>query len=320
MTSNIPEPNLVIYHNPCSDGLAGAWSVYSRFPKAQYRGTTPDFKDPRLLSADNVSGRVVYFVDIMPKRDALVRVCSLAKQVIVLDHHKTNLEIVNGLSTDGMPANLHIVFDMARSGCQIAWQFVNPTEPVPWFLNYIADRDLWTWKMANSKHVNSALFNMGYLANFPALTNLHQCTPNAESSRDLIETTLLPYAKTIEEYEDRVLSNASTCARHVIFHAPDGRQIPVWLGTTLPALRSELGNRLMEKAFADGSLPKMSVTWQYDYAADEWWVSLRSSDTAADVDCSKIAQSLGGGGHPNAAGFTIRAPDNLRTYFKPATN
>jgi len=315
--TQIPEPNLVVYHNPCSDGQAGAWSVHTRFPKALYRGTTPDFKDQRTLSSDNITGRVVYFVDIMPKRDALLQVCSLAKQVVVLDHHKTNQDIVTGLSLGGMPANLTIVFDMARSGCQIAWQYVNPTEPVPWFLNYIADRDLWTWKMANSKHVNSALFNLGYLSNFPAMTNLHQCTPNAQSAKDLIETTLLPYAVTIEEYENKVLSNAASGAKQVTFHSPDGRKLPTWLGTTLPALRSELGNKLMDKPFADGSLPKLSVTWQYDYAGDEWWVSLRSSDSAADVDCSKIAQALGGGGHPNAAGFTIRAPDNLRTYFKP---
>ncbi len=316
--TQIPEPNLVIYHNPCSDGLAGAWAVHNRFPKALYRGTTPDFKDARILSSDNVAGRVVYFVDIMPKRDALLQVCALAKHVVVLDHHKTNHEIVNGLSLTGMPDNLTIVFDMARSGCQIAWQYVNPpNEPVPWFLNYIADRDLWTWKMANSKNVNSALFNLGYLSNFPALTNLHQCTPNAQSVRDLIETTLLPYAVTIEEYENKVLSNATTGAKQVTFHMPDGRQLPTWLATTLPALRSELGNRLMERPFADGTMPKISVTWQYDYAADEWWVSLRSSDSANDIDCSKIAQALGGGGHPNAAGFTIRAPDNLRTYFKP---
>ena len=81
--------------------------------------------------------------------------------------------------------------------------------------------------MANSKHVNSALFNMGYLVNFPAMSNLLQCTPTPEAAKDLIETTLIPYAKNIEEYENKVLSNAVSGAKQVVFHSPDGREIHV---------------------------------------------------------------------------------------------
>lgn len=310
-------PNLVIYHAPCSDGMAGAWAIYNKYPKAQYRGTTPDFKDTRVLAKENITDKVVYFVDIMPKRDLLLHVCTYASQVVVLDHHKTNKEIIDSLATDGMPVNLTIVFDMNQSGCQIAWKYVSE-EPIPWFMDYIADRDLWTWKMQNSKLVNTALFNLGYLGSFTAISNLYTSTPNVESRRDLIETVLLPYAKTIEEYESRLLTNATTIAKLVNFHSPDGRVFTLWLGTTIPALRSDLGNKLMEKPLADGTMPKISATWQYDFAGDEWWVSLRSSDQNADVDCSQIAKLLGGGGHPNAAGFTIRGPhNNLRTYFTP---
>ncbi len=316
-------PDLVVYHNPCTDGICGAWAVKTYYKDIEsqhpivYQGTNPNFNNAGYLDAAKIAGKTVFFVDIMPKRDMLLRVCQSAAHVLVLDHHKTNESIVSEIvkSADGKPANLEIVFDMSKSGCQIAWSYFYPEIEAPWFINYVADRDLWTWKLPNSKLVNSGLFSLGYLATFDSITKLYTEYTTGEQVTALLDNTIIPHASAIESYETKILSTATINAAQARFTAPDGKSYDVWLGTTTPTLRSDLGNYLMKKPLKSGAMPLLSVTWQYEFSKGEWWISLRSDDKSP-IDCTKIAEQFGGGGHPNAAGFTIYAPKTLNDYFR----
>ena len=53
----------------------------------------------------------------------------------------------------------------------------------------------------------------------------------------------------------------------------------------------------------------------YNMTTDEWMISLRGVDK---VDLSKIAERFkDGGGHKNAAGFTLTGLDSLNRVFMP---
>lgn len=64
----------------------------------------------------------------------------------------------------------------------------------------------------------------------------------------------------------------------------------------------------------DYVLPDFVAIWTYNFVNDETKVSLRS---VGDMDVSEIASKYGGGGHKNAAGFTLKGKhgETLKSVF-----
>jgi oligoribonuclease NrnB/cAMP/cGMP phosphodiesterase (DHH superfamily) len=335
-------PTLAIYyHNPCSDGNAAAWAIKEHLGQLSKYSLSGAYNIQFIPSAPGcqkidqslfvVGGSEAWFLDLMPSYDTLRDLCALCARVVVLDHHKTNLDICGrihpeDLASGGWAANLELVFDMKRAGCQIAWdwitgQILRPDNlradylARPWFLEYIADRDLWTWRLPNSKLINSALFGLKLTITPDAIAEkLAPVRTDAEQQK-FISEELMPYALAAEEFNNDLLRTAYHKATECQLVVPTTNDTyRVWLGTTIGSLRSDLGNQLCNKPLANGTLPDLAAIWHYEFPADEWWISLRSLDTGADV--SAISKQFGGGGHMRAAGFTLHAPDNLNTIFK----
>jgi len=342
MNQAIPPTLTIYYHSPCSDGHAAAWAIKAHLgqlakysaPGAyniQFIPSVPGCQqiDPSVVNSD---GSEAWFLDLMPSYRVLRELCASCSRVVVLDHHKTNLDICGSIFSEdfgigGWAANLELVFDMNRAGCQIAWDWIttqtqesNGSVPRPWFLEYIADRDLWTWLLPNSKLINSALFGLKLTITPDVIAEKLAPISTPEEQERFITNELMPYALAAEEFNNDLLRGACHKATECQLIVPTSEhtltpsEYRVWLGTTIGSLRSDLGNQLCNKPFADGQKPDLAAIWHYEFPADEWWVSLRSLDTGADV--SAIAKLFGGGGHMRAAGFTLRAPDNLNTIFK----
>lgn len=306
--NKVKDFDAIIYHGPCSDGTCGLWCachykpIKTRFACKAGSNPTGDY-----------SGMNIIFIDICPKIDYLLELVKVAKYVVVLDHHKSSQQMIqsNNELLSSIP-NLLIEFDMERSGCQMAWDYFFDNRPRPFFIDYIGDRDLWTWKLSESKEVNTALFDLGYIDSY----NLDKMTGLMEDSESKLKE-LKSVGSLIETGNKRqidiAISNAieaSMIWNNTIFR--------VWLaGNINPVLRSDLGNALCSKSFKDGSSPDFSACWQYDPKSDEWWVSLRGVPSRSP-DLSIIASSFGGGGHPMASGITIKSkPDykGLREIF-----
>lgn len=339
-------PTLAIYyHSPCSDGHAAAWAIKAHLGSLPKYSTQGAYNIQYIPSAPGcqridqslfmVAGSETWFLDLMPSYDMLRDMCGRCARVVVLDHHKTNLDICGrihpeDLASGGWAANLELVFDMKRAGCQIAWDWITGQIQIPdnfradylarpWFLEYIADRDLWTWRLPNSKLINTALFGLKLTITPDAIAEKLAFVCTDAEQQKFISEELMPYALAAEEFNNdllRTACNKATECQLVIPNTENSMQpeYRVWLGTTIGLLRSDLGNQLCNKPLANGTLPDLSAIWHYEFPADEWWISLRSLDTGADV--SAIAKQFGGGGHMRAAGFTLHAPDNLNTIFK----
>ena len=340
-------PTLAIYyHSPCSDGHAAAWAIKTHLGQLIKYSTDETYNIQFIPSAPGcpqidvslfaVGGSEAWFLDLMPSYDMLRDLCSRCTKVVVLDHHKTNLDICGRIHTDdlsvgGWATNLDLVFDMKKAGCQIAWDWITAQiqQPDyrsadylvrPWFLEYIADRDLWSWRLPNSKLINSALFGLKLTITPDAIEQKLAPFRTQEEQERFIAGELMPYAIATEEFNNELLRTAchkaTECQLIVAGKEPTPTIYRVWLGTTIGSLRSDLGNQLCNKPLADGTQPDMAAIWHYEFPSDEWWISLRSIDTGADV--SAIAKVFGGGGHMRAAGFTLRASDNnnLHTIFK----
>ena len=289
--------DVVVYHGGCSDGIGGLWCSNHYKPIERIYGCVAgknpigDFKNMNVL-----------FVDICPTFDYLIELSQIANQVVVLDHHKSSYEMIQK-NTHNLSSidNLVIEFDMERSGCQMAWDYFFENQHRPFFIDYIGDRDLWTWKLPSSKEINNALFELGYIDSndLSKMTKLLE-NPNVEMEK------LKQIGELIENMNkkqiDKCLNNAIEGKMTV-----NDKTYRVWLaGNINQNLKSDLGNLLCSKEFTDGTLPDFSVCWQYDPKSDEWWLSLRG-DKSRSPDLSIITSSFGGGGHPMASGMSIKS-------------
>lgn len=289
---------LVIYHGNCADGFSAAWVFHHMQDKIEtafdfhagvYGKTPPDCTD-----------RIVYLVDFSYKKEVVKEICKVAYKVILIDHHKTAVEDLEPLQDSDSPEyqkNFEWYVDMDRSGAMLAWDYWNngaeygPSIPrddpkyvrPPLLLDYVQDRDLWKFKLSESREVSAALFSHKYSFEAWDKLMLQSSVLGLASEGSAIERK---HRKDIEE-----LLNACQHMGRI-----GGYDVPV---ANLPyTLASDAGNK-MAADFKDG---RFFAATYYDTGTDRVY-SLRSCPHGMDV--SQIAASYGGGGHRNAAGFKI---------------
>ena len=299
----IKEFDTIIYHSPCSDGTASLWAA-EHFKKIDEKipckaGYSPDC---------NLINKNILFVDLCPKIEYLQKLSKNNNNIVILDHHKSAYEMIMNSEIINSLENIYTIFDMNRAGCQITWDYFFPELDRPYFIDYIADRDLWEWKLEDSKEINAALFESNIIdhSNLDKLTDL--LIDSEEKKKKLISD-----GKIIVRSNKREVDIATLFSIESTFKIED-KEFRIWLGGNIsPGLRSDLGNNLLSKKFKDETLPDFSATWQYEPYKDEWWISLRGNENSPDL--SEIAFKLGGGGHKLASGFTIKSKNGLKKNF-----
>ena len=141
----------VIYHDPCQDGLSAAWVVYNWCKinninlKLIPKRINNDPIDEKLYEGKNV-----LMVDIVS--DDFQKIKEKAKTLVILDHHKTNQAKLVGID--------YAYFDMHKSGVGLAWEYFYNDKEMPKFLACIQDRDIWTWKIQESKAFCDGFYNL----------------------------------------------------------------------------------------------------------------------------------------------------------------
>ena len=276
---------VVIYHDNCCDGFGSAWSFY-RLAASCYKdgvtykafsyGQLPDLTD---YSTDSD----VYILDFSFGRGTLVLMADHFASVTVLDHHKTAEEALSNWSDK--PSNLEIIFDQSRSGARISWEYFADTPGTPQLIRYIEDRDLWRHEMTNTKELNALIgFSKKEFSAYDALHNGF-----AMSYGNMVAQGAL----LLESHQRHCSSIISATKREIVINGKKG------LICNCPGqFASDVGNVLANESGTYGAT--------YFAAADgSHKFSLRSN---GDYDVSRMAKDFGGGGHKNAAGFSITAP------------
>lgn len=259
--------DLVIYHEGCSDGFGGAFAAWKKLGnRAEYFGAKHGELPP------DVTGRTVVCVDFAYKNAVVKQMISQAKQLLILDHHKTAM------------VDLHDVketrFDMTKSGAILSWEFFHPGEEPPKFLRYIQDRDL-------------NRFDLPYSAEFSASFDMVPFDFEAYDSfcDDSVFDTAVERGSPILAYKRLVVSKiAGRGDKRVI------KGVDVAVANSMHWM-NEVGNRLAKEA-------AVGLVWYYDHVRRIYQVSLRAD--CDDVDVEEIAKAFGGGGHRGASAFTYR--------------
>lgn len=266
--------DLCIYHGNCADGFGAAWAVRKAVQGVQFHPGVYGTPPP------DVTDRHVVLVDFSYKRPVLIEMAAKAKGILILDHHKSAKEdLVN------LPANVSTVFDMERSGAIITWDYFFPGEEPPRLLNHIEDRDLWRFALVGTREIQANLFSYPY--DFDVWDKL--------MSADVAALFSDGAAIERKHFKDmHELLGVTTREMQIGGHLVPAANLPY-------TMASDAGHLLAKgRPFA---------ACYYD-TPDGRAFSLRSTDDGVDV--SEIAKQYGGGGHRNAAGFTV-------SYAKAAT-
>ena len=279
---------LVLYHANCWDGFCAAWVARRALGDieavpVQYGQDPPD-----------VNGREVFILDFSYKRPVLNQMVGKARTLVLIDHHKTAAEdLAEFYSTNSATigtitrnrASVYCIFDMDKSGGRLAWEFFrgdelkkfsNPEELVPWLVAYTEDRDLWRWKLPQSREVNAGL--RSYPLDFGRWNALHELNPLGDLAFE---------GAAILRREQQIIDEHVGHARAIEM---DGHLI---LAVNATVLFSDIAGELAKDR------PFGACWFQRKDGKMQW--SLRSDPKGVDV--SEIAKRRGGGGHKHAAGF-----------------
>ena len=127
------------YHGNCPDGFGSAWAFYQKYGKTiEYEKF---FYGRNIKQSDH---DIIFFADCSISKENLDELTKKSK-VIIIDHHKTAYENLNGYE--------FLYFNQNNSGCVLSWKYLFKNEPVPPLLKYIEDRDLWKWELEYTKEI-----------------------------------------------------------------------------------------------------------------------------------------------------------------------
>jgi hypothetical protein len=267
------EVDLIISHAHCPDGWTAAYIAKKKYPEA-----TVMFRDHGLEPPyAEVTGKNVLVLDFSWRtREQNDKMASLAKTFQILDHHKSAQAVLEGAE--------YAVFDMKRSGAGLAWDYlfgVNSTplyyKDRPWYVAYVEDRDLWNWALPNTHEICAYLGTLEF-------------TKEAWDKVEFIDWTKLLAMGA------GALAHINHYVREAVLQAQEGHFLNRKLAVlNVPYLNcSDVGNALAKTH-------EVSLTW-FERGDGQTQFSLRS---IGDIDVSEIAKIFNGGGHKNAAGFSL---------------
>lgn len=306
------KPNICVYHGGCDDGFGAAMAVHSRWGSdvVYVPGAYGGFEWPR-----DLRDKRILFVDFSLKQaqmrelvnGGLVGQCP--HSVVVIDHHKTAeaelfpwsigskygpaadlrgkyggrsaISRIDELLALNQMENIEPVvafFDMHKSGARMAWEFCNPDYDVPRLIEYVEDRDLWRFAIAETRAVSAALRT--YPHDFDLWHGFLSDTSRLVSEGGVV---LRGHEKNVE-----------TFIRNRYWDEIGGVKVPV---VNVPYHYASDCADAMLKAEPDAPF---CASW-FKRSDGKIQFSLRSRDDRMDV--SEIAKKFGGGGHRNAAGF-----------------
>lgn len=261
---------VIIYHGHCLDGFGGAYAAWKKF------GDSATYLPMRrgALQTEGFAGKDLYFIDFTYPKELTEQITKEARSVAILDHHIGAKDVVESAQTH--------VFDNERSGATIAWRHFHPDKPLPRLFSYLEDIDLFRKALPSSKEV--ALYLSAQPFDFPVWDDLVRRFEH-EVEFEQVKKIGLHYG----EYHDQVVN---TCVQGAFLVKFGGRAV---MAANVPNFfASSVAHKLYE------THPPFALTWHVDNTATRY--SLRGN---GEVNLAALAQTYGGNGHHNAAGFNL---------------
>lgn len=280
------------YHGNCDDGFGSAWIAYRAMMKRKYQveyialhhGHVP-------YNYDHVKDKHVFFLDFCPNDNAFRYVKQIASSVVVVDHHKTAIEILKD-----EPDHVHL-FSNDFSGCYLTAVYFNEedTDFVPKLIRHLSDNDLWKHELEGTKE---------FIAYLRLVDPADYTFEYFDEMNTCLESISSPFqsAAVINPYKigAMILAQQEVQVKEVMksaffFEFPSGEQ-GMAVYHNAKSIVSRLGEELAKRSKTFG------LVLTVDYPKSTVKGSLRS---VGDYDVEQLALKYNGGGHKNAAGISL---------------
>lgn len=276
---------VIIYHSNCTDGFCSAWLCHLVWPDAEFIPANYGWKPP------DVRGKDVLIVDFSYDRPVLEQMAKEAAAIKVLDHHETAERNLAGLP--------FCTFDQSKSGAHMTWDYLvsegllKPQkywlmeESLHWLVQYVEDYDLHKQALPNHHEICAAIRN--HDTEFDVWNQMAKRTPES----------MVAEGKPVLRYQDWLIDHHVRYAQVV--------EIGGVKGIGCQCSMNKLWSRVADGIMAKYPEIPFAVIWQ---DTDEGFriYSLRSRH---GFHVGKLAESLGGGGHPGAAAFKVNYQTTL---------
>ncbi len=321
------EIEVVVYHKNCNDGDTAALCAYINNPTIhfvamQYPVTIEDI--PKSMVNKNI-----LVLDFSFCRDVLEKLRKFAKKVMILDHHISAINDLQGVEG--------CFFDIKESGASLSYYYFNDefnewNDKLPLFIEYVKDRDLWNW---NYRKYSEPMF-YGLMERYP-----RHDSDNGEhhfknyykylNEKNLLE--IIKFGNGIVKKNDEYINEQIVRAEKKIIQIPGNNKY--YSAMILELKSSKFVSEISERLYTNNNVD-FTVCWTrhpdnrcpeflHDYehypiirtlktflfGLHAYTISLRSSKNSG-INVADIAKALGGGGHEKAAGVVMtRHPREL---------
>lgn len=331
---------LCIHHAPCNDGAAAAAALAYRLIEQQAPAShISENVDPNRtievmplafgkdwdapIDEDYIEHlghhteivREIYIVDISLSRaryDQIIeelgrrgRMGEQKPRVICIDHHRSAVDRLEEI--ESFCDETYIQIGPGLSGATLVWKYFdeksgNSSLPLPLLLQYVADQDIWEWKLPGSKEVNSALNTLNGM--MPTLWQ--ELLESISDPEEWLARRTAQGDSILSVVDSQVRRAFGATSRHV---STDGIEYMVVNATTNS---SEIGNRLCEDSENSPDCVAMIFS-----VLDDWSVKVSVRTVSnGKVSARTVAERFGGGGHDNAAGCRFASVEELRSAIE----
>ncbi len=286
-------PILVVYHKNCHDGLLAAFTVW-KFYKERLN-TIDSNMEPAIefiqvqpgTEAPNTSGKIVYILDVIFSKEALLKMIEDAISILIIDHHETSEEILSQI-----PDTCKI-FDKTECAATLTWQNFYPEISPPLLYYYVKSRDLF---LKDREFVNE--FHMAFdiaIRDTSNEFNFQRVLPYLD---DTSISGLINIGKVLNGYQQSLILKAIKNISFSVIKLTSGKLCIVgYINSTL------LSNDIAAACLEEYPFIDFCACFYIDPSNSITQFQLRSTDEREDV--SIIAREHGGGGHRNAAGMRL---------------
>ena len=290
-----------LYHSRDLDGYTSGAVVKLKYPSATLIGY--DYGEPM---PDIPANCPIIIIDVSFSMPDMLKLSKLSGgQLTWIDHHASAIKAYNEFMVGKEPFMTAVLED-GVAACEGGWKHFFPGEKMPTAILLLGEYD--TWRNQDEKRWNDIIlpfqFGMRMICDSPETFPKRFIDGVSDPSYfDVVEQ-----GKTVLLYQAQL--NKQQCKRSFEIEFKGLRAI---------CLNGGGFNSDVFKSVYDESKHDLMMPFQYD-GKDSWVVSLYT--TKAEVDCSTLAKSMGGGGHKKAAGFQvadintiIKAEFNLPEHF-----
>lgn len=291
-------PDICIYHNvapnfACPDGLASAYVVWRKFrdinPDLKFIGMTYE----EVLEVDLFCKNVLV-VDFSFPLETLENLRREAQNFLVIDHHKSFADLLKKKSYSFD----NLIFDQNECGASLTWKTLFPGEPVPIWLDYIKDNDLFNLELPDSESFNYGCAKLR--RSFDLFEMLHEesVSGNWFFMMEILKEKAAPSIEKHRITIDKILSSK--------------KKFEMW--GSIPVLRLTKSDASLKSRVANVACKKYLAPFTVLFINGDSRVRVKTANK--DIDLLEVFEAFNPTGHTGTCGFELgeRSEESFREF------